>query len=63
MRVCKKNTAHWQRITISGKIGYFRNKYQLTNPKYISENSSLIKQKHNNYSLTEGITEKYIIKL
>ena len=21
-------------ITVSGKIGYFRNKYQLTNPKY-----------------------------
>jgi len=45
-------------ITISGKIGYFRNKYQLTNPKYISEDSSLIKQKHNTYSLTEGISEK-----
>ena len=34
-------------VTISGKIGRFRNKYQLTNPKYISENSELIKQKHN----------------
>ena len=22
-------------ITVSGKIGYFRNKFQLTNPKYI----------------------------
>ena len=30
-------------ITISGKIGFFRNKYQLTNPKYISEDSSIIK--------------------
>ena len=29
-------------ITISGKINRFRNRYQLTNPKYISENSSLI---------------------
>ena len=45
-------------ITISGKIGYFKNKYQITNPKYISEDSSLIEQKHNTYSLTEGITEK-----
>ena len=36
----------------------FRNKYQLTNPKYISEDSTLIKQKHNTYSLTEGISEK-----
>ena len=43
-------------ITISGKIGFFRNKYQLTNPKYINENSTLIKQKHNTYSLTEGIS-------
>ncbi len=45
-------------VTISGKIGRFRNKYQLTNPKYISEDSTLIKQKHNSYSLTEGISEK-----
>jgi len=30
-------------VTISGKIKYFRNKYQLTNPKYISEDSSIIK--------------------
>ena len=45
-------------ITISGKVGFFRNKYQITNPKYISEDSSLIKTKHNQYSLTEGITEK-----
>ena len=50
-------------ITISGKIGYFRNKYQLTNPKYISEDSSLIKQKHNIYSLTEGISEKLYNKI
>ena len=57
---------HWLRkilplgkeITVSGKIGFFKNKYQLTNPKYISEDSSLIKQKHNTYSLTEGISEK-----
>ena len=50
-------------ITISGKIGRFRNKYQLTNPKYISENSSLIKQKHNKYSLTDGISEKIYNKI
>ena len=50
-------------VTISGKIKYFRNKYQLTNPKYISEDSSLIKQKHNNYSLTEGISEKVYNKI
>ena len=50
-------------VTISGKIKYFRNKYQLTNPKYISEDSSLIKQKHNSYSLTDGFLKKFIIKL
>ena len=50
-------------ITVSGKINIFKNKYQLTNPKYISENSSLIKQKHNTYSLTEGISEKIYNKI
>ena len=50
-------------ITISGKISFFRNKYQLTNPKYVSENSSLIKQKHNNYSLTDGISDKIYNKI
>ena len=45
-------------ITVSGKISQFKNKYQITNPKYISENASLIKDKHNKYSLTEGISEK-----
>ena len=39
-------------VTISGKIGRFRDRYQLTNPKYVSEDSSLIKKKHNSYSLT-----------
>ncbi len=50
-------------VTLSGKIGRFKNKYQLTNPKYISENSSLIKQKHNTYSLTDGISEKVYNKI
>ncbi len=52
-----------KQITISGKISYFKNKYQLTNPKYISEDSSLIKQVHNQYSLTEGISEKVYNKI
>ncbi|MBD1152330.1 ATP-dependent DNA helicase RecG [Pelagibacterales bacterium SAG-MED22] len=50
-------------ITISGKISYFKNKHQLTNPKYISEDSSLIKQVYNHYSLTEGISEKVYNKI
>ena len=45
-------------VTISGKVGYFKNKYQITNPKYVSSDSYLIKDKHNKYSLTEGISEK-----
>ena len=45
-------------VTLSGKVGYFKNKYQITNPKYISENASLVKDKHKKYSLTEGISEK-----
>ena len=50
-------------ITISGKIGRFKNKYQITNPKYISEDASIIEDKHNKYSLTEGITEKIYNKI
>ena len=51
------------KITLSGKIGRFRNKYQITNPKYVSQDSSLIKQKHNTYSLTDGISEKVYNKI
>ncbi len=50
-------------ITVSGKIGHFRNKYQITNPKYVSEDSDLIKQVHNKYSLTDGISEKIYNKI
>jgi len=52
-----------QVITVSGKIGHFRNKYQITNPKYVSEDSSLIKQVHNKYSLTDGVSEKIYNKI
>ena len=52
-----------KQITISGKINSFKNKYQLTNPKYISEDSSIIKQKYNTYSLTEGVSEKIYNKI
>ncbi len=50
-------------VTVSGKVGQFKNKYQITNPKYVSEDASLIKNKHNKYSLTEGISEKVYNKI
>ncbi len=50
-------------VTISGKINRFKNKYQITNPKYVSEDPSLIREKHNKYSLTDGISEKVYNKI
>jgi ATP-dependent DNA helicase RecG len=50
-------------VTVSGKVSQYRNKYQMTNPKYVSEDASLIKDKHNKYSLTEGISEKVYNKI
>ena len=54
-----------EKITISGKINYFKDKYQITNPTYVSKDKNLIQKIHNKYVLTEGITQKkynYIIK-
>ncbi len=46
-------------IVVSGKVNYFRNKYQMTNPKYLSkrENIDKIKKIIPKYSLTEGLKE------
>jgi ATP-dependent DNA helicase RecG len=52
-----------KQITVSGKVNYYKNKYQITNPTYVSENASIIKDKHNKYSLTSGITEKIYNKI
>ncbi len=52
-----------QEITVSGKVSYFKKKYQLTNPTYISNNSSLVQALHNKYSLTDGISEKMYNKI
>ncbi len=51
------------KITISGKIGYYRNKYQITNPTHISSNTNSIKKVFSNYSLTEGLNDKKYNKL
>ncbi len=50
-------------ITISGKIGYYKNKYQITNPTHISSDTNSIKKIFSNYSLTEGLTEKKYYKI
>ena len=50
-------------VTVSGKVSIFKKKYQITNPKYVSEDASIIQQKHNQYSLTDGITEKVYNKI
>ena len=52
-------------VIVSGKINYFKKKYQITNPSYIVP---LNKEKYVNkiipkYSLTEGITEKIYRKI
>ena len=52
-----------EKVTISGKINYFKNRYQITNPTYVSQESNLIKKIHNKYSLTEGISEKQYNKI
>ena len=46
------------RVTISGKIGYYNKKYQITNPTYVSTKSDTIKKIIPTYSLTDGLTEK-----
>jgi len=45
-------------VTISGKISYYKKKYQITNPTHISSNTNSIKKIFSSYSLTEGLTEK-----
>ena len=50
-------------ITINGKISSYKGRYQITNPTYISQDSSLVETIDNKYSLTEGITEKTYNKI
>ena len=42
-------------LSLTGKIGYFRNKYQIINPKISDDNSSNLISEKNKYSLTEGL--------
>jgi ATP-dependent DNA helicase RecG len=52
-------------IAVSGKINFFRNKYQITNPTYVEkiEKIELVKKIVPKYSLTEGLSEKIYSKI
>jgi len=52
-----------EQVSISGKISSYKGRYQITNPTYVSKDSSLIEVIHNKYSLTEGISEKIYNKI
>jgi ATP-dependent DNA helicase RecG len=52
-----------EEVTISGKVSSYKGHYQITNPTYVSQDSSLIETIDNKYSLTEGITEKTYNKI
>ena len=51
------------RVTISGKVNYYKGRYQITNPTHISEDTNSIKKIHSNYSLTDGLTEKKYLSI
>jgi len=52
-------------VVISGKVNYFRKKYQITNPAYVVpvEKENYVNKIIPKYSLTEGLTEKIYRKL
>ena len=52
-------------IVVSGKVNYFKNRYQITNPDYVEkiENINFVKQNIPKYTLTEGINEKLYRKI
>tara|TARA_B100000767_G_scaffold223139_1_gene211986 strand:- start:690 stop:2765 length:2076 start_codon:yes stop_codon:yes gene_type:complete len=52
-------------VVVSGKINFFRKKYQITNPTYVEkvEHIELVKKVMPKYSLTEGLSEKIYLKI
>ena len=54
-----------KQMIISGKINFFKGKYQITNPSYIvpPNRESYVKKIIPKYSLTEGLSEKIYRKL
>ena len=51
------------KVTISGKIGYYKKKYQITNPTHISSDNNSVKKIFTNYNLTDGLNEKKYYKI
>ena len=51
------------KVTISGKIGYYNKKYQITNPTHLSEDPNSVKKIDKSYGLTEGINNKLYNKI
>ena len=47
-------------VIISGKVNFFRNKYQITNPDYVTtiDNQEYVAKNIPKYNLTKGINEK-----
>ena len=47
-------------VIVSGKVNYFRNNYQITNPDYVTglDNQEYVLQNIPKYNLTKGINEK-----
>ena len=52
-------------VLLSGKINYYKNKFQITNPDYITsvEKIDYVKKNIAKYSLTEGLNEKSYRKI
>ena len=52
-------------VVISGKIGFFKKKYQITNPTYVVpvDKENYVNKIIPKYSLTQGLTEKIYRKL
>jgi ATP-dependent DNA helicase RecG len=52
-------------VLLSGKVNYYKNSYQITNPDYITSINKIdyVKKKIPKYSLTEGLNEKSYRKI
>ena len=50
-------------VILSGKIGFYKNRYQITNPTHIASNVNNIKKIDTKYSLTVGLNEKKYNKI